>query len=95
MTECNAQSILGCCLSDLKDIKDFNNLINVINFYHFNRCHENSCRYCSFVRGLNIICLELEKKNEDVRHLKFYCIMRKELFIATRVYIHKVAEIEK
>ena len=36
MAECNAQSILECCLSDLKKVKDFNNLINVINFYHLN-----------------------------------------------------------
>ena len=96
MSECTAPSILDCCLSDLNMIKDSANLIRVINYYHFNRCSEKDCGYSFFVRGLNTIYDELEKeKSEDITRLKFYCIMRTELFIKSRIYIHKLAEIEK
>ena len=90
MSECTAPSILDCCLFDLNMIKDSANLIRVINYYHFNRCSEKDCGYSFFVRGLNTIYDELEKeKSEDITRLKFFCIMRTEL------YIHKLAEIEK
>ena len=96
MSECTAPSILDCCLSDLNMIKDSANLIRVINYYHFNRCSEKDCGYSFFVRGLNTIYDELEKeKSEDITRLKFFCIMRTELFIKSRIYIHKLAEIEK
>lgn len=96
MSECAATSLLDCCLSHLNTVKDFTDLIKVINFYHFNRCAGKDCHYCSFVRGLNTICEELEKeKSEDITRFKFYCIIRKELLIASRIYLHKLAEIEK
>ena len=96
MSECTAPSILDCCLFDLNMIKDSANLIRVINYYHFNRCSEKDCGYSFFVRGLNTIYDELEKeKSEDITRLKFFCIMRTELFIKSRIYIHKLAEIEK
>lgn len=96
MSEFATVSLLDHCLSDLNTVKDFNNLNKVINFYHFHRCSENNCRYCSFARGLNTISEELEKeKSEDVTRLKFYCIMGKEIFITSRIYIHKPADTEK
>ena len=83
-------------MSDLTTIQGFDNLIKIIIFYHFNRCAENKCHYCSFLGGLYIIYSELKKEeNDDISRLRFYFIMRKEIFISAKIYIYKPAEIEK
>lgn len=33
--------------------------------------------------------------NLKVKRLRFYCIVREEIFISTRIYIHKLASLEK
>lgn len=79
----------------LKTIAGFKNLISVLNIYHFKRCDEENCSYCSFLDGLFLIYDELtQTNNDDISRLKFYCVMTKEVFIASRLYIHRLAKIE-
>lgn len=70
-------------------------MISVLNIYHFKRCDEENCSYCSFLDGLFLIYDELtQTNNDDISRLKFYCVMTKEVFIASRLYIHRLAKIE-
>lgn len=79
----------------LKTIAGFKNLISVLNIYHFKRCDEENCSYRSFLDGLFLIYDELtQTNNDDISRLKFYCVMTKEVFIASRLYIHRLAKIE-
>ena len=48
-----------------------------------------------FLNGLFLIYDELtQTNNDDISRLKFYCVMTKEVFIDSRLYIHRLPKIE-
>ena len=68
----------------------------MLSFYHVERCEKNDCSQCMFTVNLRYLFTEHEvQEKKDVVKLRYYYVMRKEQFIASRLFIHRLATIEK
>ena len=90
------EDLLKVLLSDFISLKKFDDYIKVLSFYHAERCEHDDCCQCLFAINLRYVYTEhVTHEKKDVKQLRNYCIMRKEQFIATRLFIHRLAELEK
>ena len=88
--------LLDHLLSDFNTLKKFDDYIKVLIFYHFERCEKDDCSQCLFTVNLRYLFTEHEvQEKKDVVRLRYYCIMRKEQFIASRLFIHRLVSLEK
>lgn len=88
--------LLDHLLSDFNTLKKFDDYIKVLIFYHFERCEKDDCSQCLFTVNLRYLFTEHEVQvKKDVVRLRYYCIMRKEQFIASRLFIHILASLKK
>ena len=95
ITELNSD-ILDHLLSDFTTAKKFDDYVKVLSFYHVERCEKDDCLHCLFTINLKYVLTEHEvKEKKDVVRLRYYCLIRKEQFIASRLFIRRLATIEK
>lgn len=88
--------MLDHLLSDFNTLKKFDDYIKVLIFYHVDRCEKDDCSQCLFTVNLRYLFTEHEvQEKKDVVRLRYYCIMRKEQFIASRLFIHRLVSLEK
>ena len=88
--------LLDHLLSDFNTLKKFDDYIKVLIFYYVERCEKDDCSQCLFTVNLRYLFTEDEVQvKKDVVRLRYYCIMRKEQFIASRLFIHILASLKK
>ena len=84
------RDILDNLLCDFVNLKKLDDYFKVLTFYHVERCEKEGCSQCIFAINLRYVLTEAEVRgDEDVTKLRYYCIMRKENFIASRFFIHR------
>ena len=83
-------------LEKFADLEHFDSFLKVMSFYHTERCEHDDCSQCFFVLNLRYLYTEHRAQQKDsVEALKNYCRMRKMQFMCARLFIHRLAEIEK
>ena len=83
-------------LQDFVNLKKFDDYLKVLSFYHVERRKQDNCSQCIFVINLRYVYTEhVVQEKKVVKELRNYCIMRKENFIASRHFIHRLADLEK
>ena len=90
------EGLLEFLLLDFTSLKKIDDYIKVLSSYHVERCEQDDCLQCLF--AINLHCVYTEhviQGKKDIKELRNYCIMSKEHFIASRLFIHKLAEIVK
>ena len=82
--------------NDFNTLKKFDDFLKVFNFYHVQRCEREDCSQCLFAINLRYVYTEYVVQNKEVvQELKNYCKIKKGQFVCARVFIHRLAEIEK
>ena len=77
-------------------IKKFDDFLKVLTFYHVESCEHDECLQYYFAVNLRYAFTEHTVQNkENAKELRNYCRMRKEQFIRYRIFIHRLAELEK
>ena len=90
------ESLLEFLLLDFTSLKKFDDYIKVLSFYHVERWEQDDRSQCLLAINLCYVYTEHAiQEKKDIKELRNYCIMSKEHFIASRLFIHKLAEIEK
>ena len=60
------------------------------------RCEQDDCLQCLFAINLRYVYTEhVIQGKKDVKELRNYCIMRKENVIASKLFIRRLAELER
>ena len=81
---------------DFNTLKKFDDFLKVFNFYHVQRCEHEDCSQCLFAINLRHVYTEYVVQNKEVvQELKNYCKIKQGQFVCARVFIHRLAEIEK
>ena len=90
------EGLLDFLLLEFTSLKKFDDYIKVLSFYHVERCEQDECSQCLFAINLHYVFTEhTVQEKKDVKELCNYCIMRKEHFIPSRFFIHRLADLEK
>ena len=104
------QDFVDFLLNDFVTLKKFDDCLKVLfffylkvlfestfeSFYYVEKYEHDDCSQCFFKKNLRYIYNEhvLQEKNE-VKELRNYCIMRKDQFITSRLFIDKLADLQK
>ena len=90
------EDLLEILIEDFNTLKKFDDYVKVLSFYHVERCEQDDCSQCLFGINLRYVYTEhVIQENKDVKKLRNYCIMRKENFIASKLFIRRLAELER
>ena len=90
------EGLLEFLLLEFTSVKKFDDYIKVLSFYHAERCEQDDCSQCFFAINLRYVSTEhVIQEKKDIKELRNYCIIRKEQFIASRLFIRRLPDIEK
>ena len=90
------EDLLEILIEDFNTLKKFDDYIKVLSFYHMERCEQDDCLQCLFAISLRYVYTEhVIQEKKDVKELRNYRIMRKENFIASKLFIRRLAELER
>ena len=90
------EDVLEVLLSEFTTLKKIDGFITVLSYYHVERCNQEDCSQCLFAINLRYVFIEhTVQEKKDANRLRYYCIMRKEQFIASRLVFHRLASLEK
>ena len=81
------EDLLEILIEDFNTLKKFDDYIKVLSFYRVERCKQDDCLQCLFAINLRYVY------NEHI--ITDYCIMRKENLIASKLFIRRLAELER
>lgn len=71
-------------------------LIRCRKYYHTDLYKRTDCEYCSFHQGLYLIYAEIScSEDNSIERLCFYCAVREERFVKTRIFLNRLAALER
>ena len=92
----SGQELENFPFNDFSTLENFDRFLKVLTFYHTERCEHEDCSQCFFTLSLRYIYTEhIVQKKQGVQELINYCKLRKKQFICARLFISRLANLER
>ena len=92
----SGQELENFPFNDFSTLENFDRVLKVLTFYHTERCDHEDCSQCFFTLSLRCIYTEhIVQKKQGVQELINYCKLRKKQFICARLFISRLANLER